>query len=152
MGRRQMRAQIRRQITEQGVAVLAGTIPLAGSDWPIHYTVGLTRHEGHPEIVVVGECCDCCERMLLGAAELVRGGMRLSPGWGLTLEGWLHVLVEVERPEQLVLAQDLYRRPGRPPIPALQAIGTDEYGELPWESGIGSELMLGPAPRYAADF
>ncbi len=103
MGRRQMRAQIKRQIAEQGVAVVAGTIPLAGSDWPIHYTVGLTRHEGHPEIVVVGECGDCAERMLLGAADVVRRGTPLAPGWGLTLQGWLHVLVAVERPEHLVV-------------------------------------------------
>jgi len=147
----QIPAQIKRQSTEQGVAVVAGTIPLAGNDWPIHYTVGLTRHEGHPEIVVVGECFDCAERMLRGAADVVRRGARLAPGWGLTLQGWLHVLVEVERPEILDVAQDLYRLPGRPPVPALQAIGTDEYGELPWESGIGSELMLGPAPVSVRD-
>ena len=147
MGRRRMRAQIRQQITERGVAVVADTLRLGGEDCSLHYTVGLTRHEGHPELVVVGECFDCAQRMLLGAADLVRRGARLAPGWGLTVEGWLHVLVDVECPERLTLAQDLYRLPGRPPVPALQAIGTDEFGELPWESGIGSELMLGPAPR-----
>jgi len=141
-----VRADVARQIAVQGVAVMADSLRLAEQDWPVHYTVGLTRLEGHPEIVVVGECDDCAERMLRGAADVVRRGTRLAPGWGLTLEGWLHVLIEVDHPELLLAAQDTYRIPGGPPVTALQAIGTDEYGELPWESGIGSELMLGPAP------
>lgn len=140
------RREIRREIAEQGVAVVAGSIRRAGEDWPIHYTVGLTRHEGHPELIVVGECCDCAEAILLGAANAVRRGTRLSPGWGVSIDGWLHVMVDVEQPEHLVLAQDLYRIPDGPLVRALQAIGTDEFGDLPWDSGIGSELMLGPAP------
>ena len=99
MERRSMRAQVKRQIAVQGVAVTADSLRLAEQDWPVHYTVGLTRLEGHPEIVVVGECDDCAERMLRGAADVVRRGTRLAPGWGLTLEGWLHVLIEVEHPD-----------------------------------------------------
>lgn len=158
MGKRRMRkqmardrARIREEIAIRGVAVVEGSLSVGGRDWLTHYTVGLTRLEGHPEIIVVGECCECAERILRGAADAVRDGARLGPGWGLTIDGWVHVLIEVEQTEQLVAVQDLYRLPGRAPVPALQAMGTDELGELPWVSGIGSELMLGPAPFYAAD-
>jgi hypothetical protein len=124
---------------------------VGGQEFITHYTVGLTRHEGHPEIIVVGACCTCADQILLGAAQVVRDGARLGPGWGLTIDGWAHVLIDVEAPEHLTDAQDLYRVPGGRPVPALQAIAIDEFGELPWESGIGSELLLGPAPHYVAE-
>lgn len=143
--------RIRDEIATHGVAVVEGRLRLGGRSWRTHYTVGLTRHEGHPEIIVVGECCQCTEAILLGAADRVREGVRLGAGWGLRVEGWLHVLIDVDDPEDLPAAQRLYRAAGGRPVPALQAIATDEFGELPWESGIGSELILGPAPRYSGD-
>jgi len=43
-----VRAGVARQIAVQGVAVMADSLRLAEQDWPVHYTVGLTRLEGHP--------------------------------------------------------------------------------------------------------
>ncbi len=153
MGRRQQRrarreqATLRNEIATLGVAVVEGSLRIGGRSWVTHYTVGLTRHDGHPEIIVVGECCECADRILRGAAERVRDGLRLTAGWGLTVDGWLHVLIDVDDPRHLRSAQRMYRVPGSRPVPALQAIGTDQFGDLPWHSGIGSELMLGPASR-----
>lgn len=146
--------QIRREITAKGVAIATGIELINGHHRTLHYTVGLTRYEGHPELVVVGTCCECSENVLRGAADAVRDGARLAPGWGVDVDGWSHLAIEVEDPTLAVLAQWLYRVPGGPVVHALQLVPTDDWGEFPWESGVGFEYLLGPVPdtvEYGAE-
>ena len=137
---------MRQEIAVHGVAIRAGSVRRFDRTWSTHYTVGLTRHEGHPEVVVVDVCCDCADRILVAATDVVRSGVRLAAGWGITVDGWDHLLVAVEDPTTLSGAQMLYRPMGGPPIPALQIVGSDANGEFPWESGIGEEVLLGRLP------
>lgn len=139
-------ARLRRQIATEGVAIVPGSIRRPGRRFDTHYTVGLTRHEGHPELIVVDLCCECAAMILSSIAEVVRAGTRLDAGWGVQVEGFPYVLLEVEDPRALRWAQRVYRTSDRW-IPALQVVGADSHGEFPWESGIGIDAMLGPAPR-----
>lgn len=148
----QVIVELREEIEQFGVAICAGEIEAceAGMQvrrWSTHYTVGLTRHEGHPEVIAVDMCCDCAERVLSAVSDVVSGGARLGPGWGLQIDGWDYLLIDVDDPTLLPEAQALYRRPEGPVVPALQVIGTDEEGGFPWESGIGADSLLGPVPR-----
>ena len=138
--------QLRRRIAVDGVAIVGGRIRLAGSRFTTHYTVGLTRHEGHPELIVVDHCCDCAETLLASVARLVRDGVRLGAGWGVQVQGFPFLAIDVDDACALPWAQRVYRMPGQPPIPALQLVATDEDGDFPWESGIGIETLLGPIP------
>lgn len=125
--RQQRPSQILREITteivEQGVAIVEGDVYLHGAERAVHYTVGLTRHEGHPEIVIVEECCECARYALMAVADIVRGGTNLGHGWGVTIDGVDHTLVDVAEPEVLLTAQAIYAGPGEI-VPALELIPT----------------------------
>ena len=141
--RRRQRTLLRERIARDGYAVAYGSHPVGDRELLTHYTVGLTRYEDHPEIIVVGACCSCAEDTLEAVVDVVRSGTRLGAGWALEIDGWRNILIGVDDPLRLTQAQDLYRIPGHPPVPALQLVGADEFGELPWESGIGTEVLLG---------
>jgi hypothetical protein len=114
-------ADIRAEIAEQGVAIVAERVRLRGMELPVHYTVGLTRHEDHPEVIVVDECCECADQLLGAVADVVRQGVRLGPGWGIRIDGVDHVLVEVANPNVVHLAQCIYANPGHH-VPALELV------------------------------
>jgi stage III sporulation protein SpoIIIAA len=114
-------ADIRAEIADQGVAIVAERVRLRGMELPVHYTVGLTRHEDHPEVIVVDECCECADQLLGAVADVVRQGVRLSSGWGIRIDGVDHVLVEVMNPNVLHMAQLVYAHPGQH-VPALELV------------------------------
>jgi hypothetical protein len=112
-------ADIRAEIAQQGVAIVAERVHQQGVEVPVHYTVGLTRYKDHPEIITVDECCECADQLLEAVADVVRQGVRLGPGWGINIDGRDHVLVEVETPGILSMAQMIYASPGHH-VPALE--------------------------------
>ena len=108
------------------------------------YTVGLTRHHGHPEIVIVGGCYADSRRILARLAHEVAIGSRFEPCL-LDIDGSRYGLLAVEDPQHLWLAHLMYARDGLPAT-ALQLVEPDEAGLLPWESGEGGDLLLGEWP------
>lgn len=101
---------------------------------PFVYTVGLTRLEGHPEVVVSGPDLDTACGVLHSAAEAVVEGERFAAGREVDLDGVPLRVVAVRRPAHLVVAQDIYATPGHAGlVPALQLVWPDDAGRWPWE-------------------
>lgn len=104
------------------------------------YTVGLTRYEGHPELIILGVPQLEAGHPLNLMGERVRSGERFTAGdtvHGIAADRPVR-LIEVHARasvEYLVHANDLYRCPGRPPIPALQVVWPDCGRRYPWEAG-----------------
>ncbi len=119
--RSQIVSEIKTEIVQFGVAIVEGDVSLRGAERGVHYTVGLTRHEGHPEIVIVEECCECARDLLTAVADVVRGGTNLGHGWGVTIDEVDYTLVDVEAPQVLLTAQEIYAGPGEI-VPALELI------------------------------
>lgn len=119
--RRRILNDVRRRIEEFGWAVqtvgACCSVPgCKGGDAgepEFGYTVGLTRYDGHPELIITG------------LAQMETG----HP---------LNLLVAVDPRasiEYLRHANELYRCPGRPPLPALQVVWPDCWGRYPWDAG-----------------
>lgn len=145
-------ASLRQEIRSHGVALAHGCVRVpVGRRRVEHvrttYTIGLTRQHGHPEIISAHLPDRESESVLLSVAQAVADGMVMAAGWRFRV-GQPGVderecgLVVVDQPEHLWLATALYG----PTISALQVVPADEFGLLPWESGIGTELLLGMPP------
>ena len=99
------------------------------------YTVGLTRHHGHPELLASGLTPPEAGGLLTELARRVRAGARFSPGDVLTPAGSHRLqLVGVADPAQLTHAQAIYAGPAGP-VPALQVVWSDHDGHWPWQPG-----------------
>lgn len=143
---------LRQEIRVRGVAVAHGCLCVpgpAGRDRHVRtsYTLGLTRCQGHPELICAHLPEEDAESVLRSAAHAIRSGARLAPGWGFRVglpdvDERSFSLIAVDLPEHLWLAQALYG----PGSQALQVVPADDQGLLPWESGIGTELLLGMPP------
>jgi len=115
------------------------------------YTAGLTRYHGHPELIVSGADFATAHHVLDTLAGAVRDGRPIGAGQVLGPEevGRECMLVRVDDPSRLVLAQALYET-GLGPVPALQVVWSDEAGRWPWElcehHRDGQELLGQPWP------
>ncbi|MGH8774478.1 MAG: DUF4262 domain-containing protein [Jiangellaceae bacterium] len=137
--------ETRKQITARGWAFARG--PYGG------YTVGMSRHEGHPELLVAMMCDEHVERLLLALTRQIASGRRFAPGDVIEVEGVIATFVAVDRPRECVLLADqLYRVPGGPPVRALQVVVRDQEG-WPWDPAYAatrSRDLLGSRPAWAA--
>jgi len=126
-------ADYRRRIRLHGWA-LAGvrtTTRRAG----FSYTIGMTRHHGHPELVASGLPAAEAEALLTELARQVRAGRCFSPGDVLTPSGAHRLqLVGVADPAQLSHAQAIYASSAGM-VPALQVVWSDADGHWPWQPG-----------------
>jgi hypothetical protein len=96
---------------------------------PFVYTVGLTGF-GHPELIVFATAQAVAGRLLNQLGELVRAGRALHAGERVsTPTGDVHLLTFPESDHWLFAADDLYRAPGAPPVPALLVVPVDELVE-----------------------
>ena len=164
--RRRIIADVRRRIDEYGWSVQAvgtncsvpgccGARGGRSTDADFGYTVGLTRFHDHPELIITGVPQMESVHPLNVLGELVRGGRRLchrdvvdgvAPGCPVQL-----VRVAPDNSARFLLhANELYRRPGKPPVPALQVVWPDQMHRFPWDSGcmLTNEVqpLLGPVP------
>jgi hypothetical protein len=111
-------------IRRHGWAIRA--VPGDGEDPPFAYTVGLTGF-GHPELILFATSPAAAATVLNGLGELVRAGRRLAAGEHVRLPGGGAVLAGFPEAEHwLFAADDLYRLPGGPPVPALLVIPDDD--------------------------
>jgi hypothetical protein len=93
---------------------------------PFVYTVGLSGF-GHPELILFATAPAIAAAVLNDLGELVRLGHGLAPGERVRLRsGDVHLLTFPETADWLFAANDLYRLPGEPPVPALLVVPADE--------------------------
>lgn len=135
-------ARIRREIDRRGWAPAEGCVILDEEHVATDYSVGFTRHHGHPEIIVVGMSFAEGRRLLSRLAHEVATGARFEPCL-VQIDGRGYGLLDVDDPQHLWLAHLLYAREGLP-VRALQLVPEDAEGLLPWEGGTGAERLLGP--------
>jgi len=120
------------------------------------YTVGLTAHDQHPELVIVGLRLGAAAEILNVLGEHVRDGQRLAthqqcadfPGWPRL------ALLDVDpdnSADLLVGANRRYRAADGPPVDALQVIWCDPAGNLPWEPGWVLPYDAQPILHYPLD-
>lgn len=137
-------ARIGREIDRRGWSVAEGCVILGDDHVATDYSVGFTRHHGHPEVVVVGMPLAEGRRLLSRLAHEVSTGSRFEPCL-VQIDGRSYGLLEVDDAQHLWLAHLLYARDGVP-VRALQLVPEDAAGLLPWEGGAGSERLLGAWP------
>lgn len=135
-------ARIRREIDRRGWATAEGCVILDEEHVATDYSVGFTRHHGHPEVIVVGMSFAEGRRLLSRLAHEVATGARFEPCL-VQIDGRGYGLLDVDDPQHLWLAHLLYAREGLP-VRALQLVPEDAEGLLPWEGGTGAERLLGP--------
>jgi hypothetical protein len=100
---------------------------------PFAYTVGLSGFD-HPELVLFATSQATAAAVLNDLGELVRGGRRLAAGETIALRnGRIHLLSFPASADWLLAADQLYRRPGGPPVPALLVLPDDELVPEPGE-------------------
>lgn len=100
---------------------------------PFVYTVGLSGF-GHPELILFATSQATAAAVLNDLGELVRAGHELAAGDTVPLgSGTVHLLVFPESDGWLLAANDLYRLPGRPPVPALLVVPEDGLMPTPGE-------------------
>ena len=98
---------------------------------PFVYTVGLSGF-GHPELILFATSQATAATVLNDLGELVRAGRALAAGELVHLHsGDVHLLTFPESADWLFAANDLYRAPGGPPIPALLVVPTDDLRPTP---------------------
>jgi hypothetical protein len=121
------------------------------------YTAGLIRYRGHPELIVTGvpQRETIYPLNLLGSR--VRDGERFADGdivEGVLRDGLVALqAVDARKSEtRLVVANDLYRKAGGPPVDALQVVWPDVRGLYPWDSGYALpaavQPLLGPVSKW----
>lgn len=142
-------AGLRRAIAQRGFGLAECRTP---GYLPFDYTVGLTRHRGHPELIVVGMCSDCADALLETLATDVQRGRRFRAGDIVDLGYQRGALLQVRQPHRwVVLADRMYRVGGGPAVPALQVVIEQEDG-WPWElpeGHPGRTRLLGPPPPWS---
>jgi hypothetical protein len=98
---------------------------------PFVYTVGLTGF-GHPELILFATSQATAATVLNDLGELVRAGHGLAAGEFIRLRsGDVHLLAFPESAAWLLAANDLYRTPDGPPVPALLVVPADEQVPTP---------------------
>ncbi|WP_299038495.1 DUF4262 domain-containing protein [uncultured Pseudokineococcus sp.] len=129
----EVRAQHLAQIEEHGWSHQMVEGDITGP--PFAYTLGLTRQEGHPEVVVSGLPPDVACGVLHAVVEHVQAGHRLTAGTEVDLgHAVVWRVVRVRHPQRLVVAQEIYATPGHAGlVPALQVVWPDDVGRWPWE-------------------
>ncbi|WP_298805857.1 DUF4262 domain-containing protein [uncultured Pseudokineococcus sp.] len=116
------------------------------------YTIGLTREDGHPEVLVSGLDPDVACGVLHAVVDHVRSGNRITAGTEVDLghdDVWR--VVRVRRPQRLVTAQEVFATPGHAGlVPALQLVWPDHAGlwpwELPWRDARRVQELFGTSP------
>ena len=97
---------------------------------PFVYTVGLTGF-GHPELILFATRQATAAEVLNELGLFVRSGRRLDPGSQVRLPlGGVHLLSFPNSENWLFAANDLYRFPGEPPVPALLVVPDGELVEV----------------------
>ena len=134
-------ARIRRDIDRRGWSTAEGCVVIGDDHIATDYSVGFTRHHGHPEVIAVGLSFADARRTLSRLAHEVATGTRFEPCL-VEIDRQRFGLLSVDEPEHLWLAHLLYAREGLP-VRALQLVSEDEHGLLPWEGGGGGERLLG---------
>jgi len=130
---REVLADYRQAVRVQGwaMASVRTTTRRAG----FSYTIGLTRHHGHPELLASGLTGPEAGGLLTELARQVRAGRRFASGDVLSPAGAHRLqLVGVADPAQLTHAQAIYAGPAGP-VPALQVVWSDADGHWPWQPG-----------------
>jgi hypothetical protein len=145
-GERREVARLRRTIRDEGWALARGCVEVDGAHFDARYTAGLTRHHGHPELIVVGARLPREQLILHGLAEQVAAGATLEPCW-VSFGSRQLALVPVDEPEVLWLAHLVYAAQGHP-VSALQVVAPDDRGRWPWSGG--DAVVLGDWP-FAAE-
>jgi hypothetical protein len=98
---------------------------------PYVYTVGLSGF-GHPELILFATAHATAATVLNELGELVRLGRGLAARERIPLRsGHVHLLAFPESPDWLFAANDVYRLPGGPPVPALLVVPGDELVPTP---------------------
>ncbi|MEJ3655687.1 DUF4262 domain-containing protein [Actinomycetes bacterium KLBMP 9759] len=93
---------------------------------PFVYTVGLSGFE-HAELILFATSQQVGGAVLNELGELVRAGRTLRPGELVELSsGAVHLLEFPESAGWLFAANDLYRAPGGPPVPALLVVRDED--------------------------
>ena len=93
---------------------------------PYVHTVGLSGF-GHPELILFATAPAIAAAVLNDLGELVRLGRGLAAGERIPLRcGDVHLITFPESADWLFAANDLYRAPGGPPVPALLVVPADE--------------------------
>ncbi|QNN52334.1 DUF4262 domain-containing protein [Nocardioides mesophilus] len=167
--RARMLADVRRRIDEHGWTVQAvgaqcsvpgccsSYLSPASDDADFGYTIGLSRYRGHPELIVTGIPQLETTHPLNLMGERVRDGERFAGGDlvdDLCPCTSLVALIEVDprkSVEYLLVANQVYRNPGGPPVRALQMVWPDQRGRFPWDWGYSlpasAQPLLGPVPE-----
>lgn len=100
---------------------------------PFAYTVGLSGF-AHAELILFATSQATAATLLNELGELVRGGRPLVAGERVELScGEVRLLEFCESEQWLLAANDLYRMPDRPPIPALLVVPGDDLVPTPGE-------------------
>ncbi len=98
---------------------------------PFVYTVGLSGF-GHPELILFATSQATAATVLNDMGELVRAGHTLATGELVHLHsGDVHLLAFPESADWLFAANDLYRAPDGPPVPALLVVPADDLVPTP---------------------
>lgn len=124
---------MRRTIRADGWALAGGCVQWRGRHVDVRYTAGLTRHHGHPELVVCGPVLPRERTLIQALVDQVSDGTRLEPCW-LDFGARRLALVEVDQPELLWLSHVVYGREGHR-MRALQIVAPDSRGRWPWRDG-----------------
>ncbi|MGH3491186.1 MAG: DUF4262 domain-containing protein [Actinopolymorphaceae bacterium] len=119
---------------------------------PFAYTIGLTRFQGHPEIITFALCVDHLGDTLNVLGEAVRVGIDVrSPAFldELFQPGTARMITVEDSSRYLRGANRFYRAAGQPPVPALQLVWADGEGLFPWNFGFAEggwpQPLLGQA-------
>ncbi|MGI9004114.1 MAG: DUF4262 domain-containing protein [Pseudonocardia sp.] len=100
---------------------------------PFAYTVGLSGFD-HPELILFAAAQATAATVLNDLGELVRAGHALTAGETVALRsGTVHLLEFPESAAWLLAANDLYRAPGGPPVPALLVVPQNGLVPTPGE-------------------
>jgi hypothetical protein len=119
-----------------------------GTDPPFTYTVGLFGFR-HPELVIFGMPHESAGGVLNELGERVRQGGRIAPGELQTFENWshrLHVFPLADPSKVLFAANRFYGRRTDDPVPGLQLVWDDRWGNFPWEPRYDPPGWLQPLP------
>jgi hypothetical protein len=104
-----------------------------GDSPPFVYTFGLSGF-AHAELILFATSQATAGTVLNELGELVRAGRRLNAGEKVRLHcGEVHLLAFPESELWLFAANDLYRMPDRPPVPALLVVPDEELAPTPGE-------------------
>lgn len=121
---------------------------------PFAYSVGMLSFE-HPEFIVFQTSASTSQWLLNNFAFRVRDKVQgFAAGeevHGLLAEHSVYLLEVIDSTKHLTVTNRMYRRPGGPPVRALQVVLPDRHGCWPWEEGCElPQPLLGHAPSSPA--